>query len=261
MNQLYIIGSGPGDLAYLTPAGHKAIATCSDLVGHGMFLKLLGELATGKELHKPPMGEEITRARLALDLAASGRTTALISSGDAGIYAMATVVFELLDHQPQPAWQNIDIEVIPGVSAMQATAARVGAPIAHDFCAISLSDLLTPWEVIEKRIHAAAQGDFVIAFYNAVSKHRTWQLSKAKQILLHHRSPETPTIVAFNVTRPGESITTTKLGQLNPESLNMLTLVLVGNRETRCVGKWVYTPRGYRQKLDLPVETSSHERT
>jgi precorrin-3B C17-methyltransferase len=254
MKQLYIIGSGPGDLAHLTPAAEKALAACSDLVGHGLFLKLLGELTAGKQLHKPPMGEEITRARLALDLAASGRTTALISSGDAGIYAMATVVFELLDHRPQPHWQGVDIDVIPGVSAMQAAAARVGAPLAHDFCAISLSDLLTPWEVIEKRIYAAAQGDFVIAFYNAVSKHRTWQLSKAKEILLACRNPETPTIVAFNVTRPGESISITTLGQLNPDALNMLTLVLVGNQETRRLGNWVYTPRGYRQKLDVPLE-------
>lgn len=254
MKRLYIIGSGPGNLAHLTPAAEKALTACSDLVGHGLFFKLLGKLAAGKQPHKPPMGEEITRARLALDLAASHRTTALISSAEAGIYAMATVVFELLDHQPQPHWQGVDIEVIPGVSAMPAAAARVGAPLAHDFCAISLSDLLTPWEVIKKRIYAAGQGDFVVAFYNAVSKHRTWQLSKAKKILLHYRNSETPTIVAFNVTRPGESITITSLGQLNPDALNMLTLVLVGNWETRCLGNWVYTPRGYRQKLDPPLE-------
>lgn len=257
MKQLYIIGTGPGGLEHLSPAARAAIAASSDLVGHGLFLNLLKELKTGKTLHKPPMGEEISRARLALDLAADGHTTALISSGDAGIYAMATVVFELLDRQPQPQWQDIEIEVIPGISAMQAAAARVGAPLAHDFCAISLSDLLTPWETIANRVRAAAQGDFVIAFYNAVSNRRGWQLQRAKEILLDYRSPATPAIVAFNVTRKGEEITVTSLGELDPEPLNMLTLVIVGNSETRQAGKWVYTPRGYGKKLE-PAQADDH---
>jgi precorrin-3B C17-methyltransferase len=250
MHPLYIIGAGPGDLAHLSPAAQAAIQASSDLVGHGLFLRLLGALTDGKRCHKTAMGEELARARLALDLAAGGHTTALISSGDAGIYAMATVVFELLDRQPQPAWSAVDIVVLPGISAMQAAAAKVGAPLAHDFCAISLSDLLTPWAIIERRIQAAAQADFVIAFYNAVSRHRNWQLERAREILLAHRSPDTPVIVAFNVSRKGESVTVTRLAELDPAPLNMLTLVIVGNSETRRVGNWVYTPRGYARKLE-----------
>lgn len=249
MHQLYIIGAGPGDLAHLSPAAQAAIQASRELVGHGLFLRLLGPLTDGKHCHKTAMGEELARARLALDLAAAGHTTALISSGDAGIYAMATVVFELLDRQPQPAWSAVDIVVLPGISAMQAAAAKVGAPLAHDFCAISLSDLLTPWEIIERRIQAAAQADFIIAFYNAVSRHRNWQLERARDILLMHRSPDTPVIVAFNVSRKGESVTVTRLAELDPAPLNMLTLVIVGNSETRQVGNWIYTPRGYARKL------------
>jgi len=249
MKRLFVIGAGPGGLEHLSPAAQAAIAASSELVGHGLFLNLLGELKAGKTLHKPPMGEEITRARLALNLAAGGHTTSLISSGDAGIYGMATVVFELLDRQPQPEWSTVDIEVIPGISAVQATAARVGAPLANDFCVISLSDLLTPWETIGQRVRAAAQGDFVIAFYNAVSKHRDWQLQQAKDILLQYRSADTPAIVAFNVTRKGENITLTRLGELDPKAMNMLTLVVVGNSVTRRVGNWIYTPRGYEKRL------------
>jgi precorrin-3B C17-methyltransferase len=132
---------------------------------------------------------------------------------------------------------------------VQATAARVGAPLANDFCVISLSDLLTPWETIERRVRAAAQGDFVIAFYNAVSRHRDWQLQQAKAILLEYRSAATPAVVAFNVTRKGEEIDLTRLGELDPKVMNMLTLVVVGNSVTRRVGNWIYTPRGYEKRL------------
>lgn len=251
MQRLYIIGSGPGGLDYLSPAARAALESCSDLVGHGLYLNLLGPLTEGKIRHKTPMGEELGRATIALDLAAAGQTTALISSGDAGIYGMATVVFELLARKPKPAWAAVDIEVIPGISAMQAAAARVGAPLAHDFCVISLSDLLTPWDLIARRIDLAGQGDFAVALYNAVSNKRAWQLQEARTILLRYRLPETPVIVAFNVTRKGEQLTVTTLGELDPEPLNMLSLVLVGNSETRRVGKWVYTPRGYHAKPEL----------
>lgn len=255
MKQLYIIGTGPGSLEHLSPAAHSAIAVSSEVVGHSLYLALLGELTAGKRCHKLPLGQEIARAQLALRLAAEGCTTALLSSGDAGIYAMATVVFELLASQPEPAWSAVDIEVIPGISAMQAAAARVGAPLAHDFCAISLSDLLTPWEIIEQRIHAAAMGDFVVVFYNAVSQRRSWQLLRAKEILLQYRDPKTPALVAFNVSRKGEEITLTCLGDLNPKTINMLTLVLVGNHETRRIGGWIYTPRGYSKKHLILQET------
>lgn len=256
MKRLYIIGSGPGGLEHLSPAAHSALTSCTDLVGHGLYLNLLGELSAGKTRHKTGMGEELTRASLALDLAASGRSVALISSGDAGIYGMATVVFELLARKPKPEWEEVDIAVIPGISAMQAAAARVGAPLAHDFCVISLSDLLTPWELIAKRIDLAGQGDFAVAFYNAVSNKRSWQLVEARDILLRYRRPDTPVVVAFNVTRKGEQMTVTTLAALDAEPLNMLSLVLVGNSETRRVGQWVYTPRGYHTKPELAASST-----
>ena len=140
------------------------------------------------------------------DLAASGRYVAVVSSGDPGIYAMATAVFEVCDRYAKPEWDNIDIHVAPGISAMQAAAAAIGAPLGHDFCAISLSDILKPWSAIEQRIAAAAEADFVIAFYNPVSKERTWQLAEARNILLRHRTPDTPVVLARNLGRPGQTV-------------------------------------------------------
>ena len=255
---MYVIGTGPGDLNWLTPAAKEAINQSTDLVAYGLYLKLLGELTEGKVCHEQDLGEEIQRAENALNLASSGKTTSLISSGDIGIFAMATLVFELLDTQSKPEWHDVDIQVLPGISAMQAAASRVGAPLGHDFCAISLSDLLTPWETIEKRITCAAEGDFVISFYNPVSKKRDWQLQKAKEILLASRPASTPVILGRNLTRETEAITITTLEALDPTQVDMLTLVMIGNSESKVIestpsnGKtkqWVYTPRGYSKKL------------
>jgi precorrin-3B C17-methyltransferase len=253
MKQLHIIGTGPGGLEHLSPAAHAAIAASTELVGYTLYLTLLGGLTQGKTCHHLPLGEEIARARLALDLAASELPTALISSGDAGIYAMATLVFELLEQEARPEWLDVAVQVIPGISALQAAAARVGAPLAHDFCTISLSDLLTPWETIESRVHAAGLGDFVVAFYNPVARERRWQLAKAREILLQYRGAATPVAIARNVTRSDERITLTRLGSLTPAKVDMVSLVLVGNSETRRLGNWLYTPRGYRKKLGVAL--------
>lgn len=243
----------------LTPQVDQAIAQSSDLVAYGLYLDLLAERTHGKRLHDLPLGAEIERARLALDLAAGGRTTALISSGDIGIFAMATLVFELLERDvtdPESGcrWQDIDIQVMPGISAMQVAAARMGAALGHDFCAISLSDLLTPWETIETRIKAAAMADFVVAFYNPVSHKRRWQLESARQHLLRQRPADTPVILGRNLTRDNESVTVTTLAELHVDQVDMLTLVLVGSSATRTfhtsLRQWVYTPRGYARKLD-----------
>ncbi len=250
MSTLTIVGTGPGDLQYLPPAAHKAIEAATDLVAYGLYIDLLGELAGGKLRHDRALGEEIDRARLALDLAAEGRTTALLSSGDAGVFAMATLVFELLEREANPAWDSVEISVVPGISAMQTCASRVGAPLGHDFCAISLSDLLTPWETIETRIKAAALGDFVVAFYNPVSRKRDWQLGKARDLLLEKRPASTPVILGRNLSRADECITLTTLAELDIRQVDMLTLVLIGNSETRRIKDWVYTPRGYSRKLD-----------
>ncbi len=257
MTTLYLLSSGPGDSAYLPPIAQQALAQSQHLVAYGLYLDLLGDLTDNKQRHELPLGEEIERARLALNLAAEGKNTALISSGDIGIYAMATLVFELLDHPEEcsknPQWQDISIEMIPGISAIQALASRVGAPIAHDFCTISLSDLLTHWDVIEKRLHAAGEGDFVIAFYNPVSRKRQWQLEKAKQILLDYRPATTPVMMGKNLTRKNETIIYTTLENLDIKQVDMLSLVMVGNCESKQIETanriWVYTPRGYGKKL------------
>jgi len=258
MTQLYVVGTGPGDAQLVAPKALSAINASSDLVAYGLYLDLLGDVCDNKQHHDLPLGEEIGRARLALDLAASGKTTALISSGDIGIYAMATLVFELLDQQLQgkedhPEWLDVEIEVIPGISAMQAGASRVGAMLGHDFCTVSLSDLLTPWETIEKRIHSAGSGDFVISFYNPVSKKRDWQLNSARDILLQYRPAETPVLLGRQLTRQDESIRIIRLDELDAKDVDMFTMVSVGNSESKHIvngsKEWVYTPRGYSKKL------------
>jgi precorrin-3B C17-methyltransferase len=258
MTKLYVVGTGPGDIDLVAPKAMAAVRASSDLVAYGLYLDLLGDVCNDKTHHDLPLGEEIGRARLALDLAASGKTTALISSGDIGIYAMATLVFELLDQQLQgkenhPEWLDVDIEVVPGISAMQAGASRVGAMLGHDFCTISLSDLLTPWETIEKRLHACGEGDFVVSFYNPRSKKRDWQINSARDILLKYRPANTPVLLGRQLTRSDESITMTTLEQLDANDVDMFTLVSVGNSESRHIingdKEWIYTPRGYSKKL------------
>lgn len=262
MTKLFVVGTGPGDKDLVAPKAVAAIKASSELVAYGLYLDLLGDVCDGKNHHDLPLGEEIGRARLALDLAASGKSTALISSGDIGIYAMATLVFELLDLQLQggdtgsdnsAAWLDVEIEVIPGISAMQAGAASVGALLGHDFCTISLSNLLTPWETIEKRIHACGQGDFVVSFYNPRSKKRDWQINTARDILLQYRPASTPVLLGRQLTREDQSITITTLDKLDAADVDMFTLVSVGNSESRHIingqKEWVYTPRGYKKKL------------
>ncbi|MEO5375189.1 MAG: precorrin-3B C(17)-methyltransferase [Alphaproteobacteria bacterium] len=249
---LHVVGIGPGAAHWRTPEASAAVADARHLVGYGLYLDLLGEAAAGRTRHESALGAEDERVRVALDLAAAGETVALVCSGDAGIYALASLVFERLDRDDRPDWNRIEINVVPGVSALQAAAARVGAPLGHDFCAISLSDLLTPWEVIERRVAAAAAGDFVIAFYNPVSQRRRDQLVRARDILLGGRSPETPVILARKLGREGERIEVIRLADLDAGRADMLTLVMVGSSETRVVTRGgrsrVYTPRGYAAK-------------
>lgn len=252
---LAIIGIGPGAAAARTHEVDAVVRAATDLVGYKLYLDLLGPLAANKARHGYELGEEEMRVRIALDLAAQGRDVALICSGDAGIYAMATLVFELIDREANTDWARVEITGFPGVSAMQTAAARIGAPLGHDFCAISLSDLLTPWEAIEQRLRAAAEGDFVVAFYNPVSQRRRTQLAAAKEILLRHRPGDTPVILGRNLGRDGENVTVVALRDLRIEDVDMLTLVIVGASQTRAVarpdgGTWVYTPRGYAKKMD-----------
>jgi cobalt-precorrin 5A hydrolase/precorrin-3B C17-methyltransferase len=249
--RLAVVGLGPGRRDWRTDEAERLLAEAEEFVGYGLYLDLIGPAAAGKPRHAFPLGAEIERCRFALQRAAEGRSVALVCSGDPGIYALATLVFELLESGADPAWARVAVTVSPGVSAVQAAAARAGAPLGHDFCAISLSDLLTPYETILQRVRAAAAGDFVIAFYNPVSARRREALARARDILLEHRPATTPVMLARNLGRPDESLRLVELSTLVPEMCDMLTLVLVGSSTSRRVPRlhgadWVYTPRGYK---------------
>jgi cobalt-precorrin 5A hydrolase/precorrin-3B C17-methyltransferase len=250
--RLFIVGIGPGDGAWRTPEADAALAQATDIVGYALYLDLLGAAIAGKRRHQSALGAEEARARLALDLAAEGRSVALVSSGDAGIYGLAALAFELLEAGDDPRWQRVALRVCPGLSALQAAAARAGAPLGHDFCAISLSDLLTPWPEIERRLQAAADGDFVIALYNPASMRRRDQLRRAIEILRAQRPASTPVVVARNLGRSGEAIEVTTLAAFDAAAVDMLTLLLIGSSRTRAFdaggARWVYTPRGYAAK-------------
>ena len=248
--RLAVIGIGPGDAAWRTPEASALIADSSDVVGYRLYLDLLGPALAGKTRHDGELGTEAERARLALDLAAAGRMVALVSSGDAGVYGLAALVFELLDRDARRDWQSAAVVVAPGVSAMQAAAARAGAPLGHDFCAISLSDLMTPWAEIRARLEAAAAADFVVALYNPRSARRPGHLAEAAQILLGRRAPDTPVLLSRNLGREGEEVRIVPLAALadHADAIDMLTLVIVGNSRTRRIDgdpPRLYTPRGY----------------
>jgi cobalt-precorrin 5A hydrolase/precorrin-3B C17-methyltransferase len=248
--RLAVIGIGPGNAEWRTPDATAELRAADHLVGYGLYLDLLGDLATGKMRHETGLGDETGRARRALDLAASGERVALISSGDAGIYGLATLVFELLEREAKPEWRRVALSVRPGLSALQAAASRAGAPLGHDFCAISLSDLMTPWPTIQARLEAAARADFVVALYNPRSERRREQLVAAKAVFLAHRPAETPVLLARNLGRAGETVTVVTLAAFEPERVDMLTLVMIGASTTRRVPgtDWIYTPRGYGDK-------------
>ncbi|HEY9163289.1 MAG TPA: precorrin-3B C(17)-methyltransferase, partial [Magnetovibrio sp.] len=252
--RLFIVGIGPGADGWRTPEVTRILSSVTDVVGYGFYLDLVAPLIIGKTRHTSILSEEEARVRHALDLATQGKDVALVSSGDVGIYAMAALAFELLEREDRPEWNRLYLQVEPGISAFQAAAARIGAPVGHDFCLISLSDLLTPWEVIQRRLKAAAEGGFVVSFYNPVSKRRRTQLAEARDILLSHRRPDTPVVLARQLGRADEDIRVIELQDLTPDDADMLTLVMVGGEDTRKIDRgqntWVYTPRGYGVKMD-----------
>ena len=252
---LFVVGLGPGAPTMRTTQSREALLSATDWVGYDLYLRLAADLSTGKRLHPFPLGAEEQRVRHAIELAAEGRKVALLCSGDAAIYAMASPVFELLCREEE-GWDDfarrIRVEVIPGITALQAASARAGALIGHDFCAISLSDLLTPWEVIERRLKAAAEGGFVAALYNPKSRRRTRQLETALAIFRTHRPPETPVIVASSVGRSEEKVSVTTLAEVDPGMVDMLSIVLIGAPNSRFVTangrRMAFTPRGYEMK-------------
>jgi cobalt-precorrin 5A hydrolase/precorrin-3B C17-methyltransferase len=250
--RLSLVGLGPGGRAWRTAEAQALLDAADDIVGYGLYLDLAGPPLPGQRRHPFPIGAEAERCHHALELAAGGRDVALVCSGDPGIYALASLVMELLEREGagRPEWGQVEVAVSPGVSALQAAAARAGAPLGHDFCAVSLSDLLTPWEAIERRLEAAAAADFVLALYNPVSARRQEGLVRARDILLRHRAAETPVVLARDLGREGEAVRTVTLSELEPGQVDMLTVVLVGSSTTRRVPRlhgndWVYTPRGY----------------
>ncbi len=262
---LSVIGIGPGQPDWRTPEATRLIAQADELVGYGFYIDLLGPEARGRMRRDFDLGEEEARCRYALEAAGEGRRVALICSGDGGIYAMGALVMELLDRDSDAGGvsdvaKRVDVTHAPGISALQAASARAGALLGHDFCAISLSDLLTPRAAILKRLHAAAEGDFVIAFYNPVSRRRRTLLAEAREILLAHRPADTPVLLAASLGRPEEKLTLRRLADLDVDEVDMMTIVLIGSSASRRIdsgdiaagagGTWIYTPRGYAKRID-----------
>jgi precorrin-3B C17-methyltransferase len=243
---LAVVGLGPGDVRWLTPEADAALAAADALFGYGPYLDR-APVRDGQTRHPSDNREEALRARAALETAAAGSNVALVSGGDPGVFAMAATVCEQIESGPA-AWRGLDVEIVPGITAMLAVAARVGAPLGHDFCALSLSDNLKPWPVIERRLDAAAQAGFVIALYNPISRARPWQLAAALERLRRYLPATTPTVFGRAVGRTDENVAITTLQAADPAGADMATVVIVGSAETRLVPRpghapLVYTPR------------------
>ncbi|GGM71962.1 precorrin-3B C(17)-methyltransferase [Thermopolyspora flexuosa] len=238
--EVVVVGLGPAGRPWLTPEAQDALATATDLVGYRPYLD---RVPPNPRQRRHPTGNrvEAERARHAFELAREGRRVAVVSSGDPGVFAMASAVLEAAEDYP-----DVPVRVVPGITAAQAVAARAGAPLGHDFCVLSLSDLLKPWEVIAARLTAAARADLVIAIYNPASRHRTWQLPAARDLLLQHRAPDTPVVIGRDVGGPEESLTVTTLADLDPATVDMRCLLIIGSSTTRVTKQGtVYTPRRY----------------
>lgn len=241
MAELFVVGLGPGDAAYLTGEAAAALERAEVLCGYSVYVELIAPQYPGREIVTTPMKHEVERCRRALELASAGRTVALVCSGDAGVYGMAAPVLELA-----PEYPEADVQIIPGVTAALSGAAVLGAPLGHDFCVISLSDLLTPWDVIEKRLRSAAEGDFAICLYNPASKKREDYLRRACDIVLGRRSGDTLCGWVKNIGRTGQEHRLLTLSELREEKLDMFTTVFIGASTTREIAGRMVTPRGYR---------------
>lgn len=249
--KISLVGIGPGSHDHMTQRALAAIAEADVVVGYSTYIKLVADLLEGKEVIRKGMTEELDRAVNALECAREGKKVALISSGDAGVYGMAGPTYEVLFQAGWTPDSDIAVEVVPGASAINACAALVGAPLTHDFCSISLSDLLTPWPVIARRLDAVAAADFVVALYNPKSGRRTQQIVQAQQLFLRHRRPDTPVAVVKSAYRRRERIEFTTLAHMNECDIGMLTTVLIGNSHTFLQHGLMVTPRGYANKYDL----------
>jgi precorrin-3B C17-methyltransferase len=248
---LYVVGIGPGAEAHATPAALKAIAESQLVVGYTTYIKLVRHLLEGKDIVKTGMTEEIGRARAAIERARDGATVSLISSGDAGVYGMAGLVFQVLKEMGWKRGDSPELRLIPGMTALNSCASLVGAPLVHDFCSISLSDLLTPWSVIERRIEAAANADFVIGLYNPASGRRTRQIVDAQTIIRRHREASTPVALVKSAYRDMEQVVLTDLANFLDYEIGMLTTVIIGSSNTFMFEGYMVTPRGYTNKYSF----------
>lgn len=263
--RLAVVGLGPGDELTRTPEAVARVESATDLVGYGPYLDQIGMVRPDQVLHRSPNRKEADRARLALDLAAEGRDVVIVSSGDPGVFAMAAVVVEQLSdaHREQSdRWADVDVTIVAGITAATAAAARVGAPLGHDFCVMSLSDVLKPWSVVERRLHAAVGADFVVALYNPISRHRPWQLGAALEIVGQYRGAATPVLRARNVARATESVEVVELGTLDAEDVDMSTVLVIGSSRTTSFtdahGRtWMLTPRSYDERSDAHHASAS----
>ena len=249
--RIMLVGLGPGSHEHLTARARAAIAEADTVIGYVTYIRLVAELLEGKEVSRKSMTEELDRAIEAFERARQGRKVALISSGDAGVYGMAGPTFEVLFQAGWTPESGIEVEIIPGASALNTCAALVGAPLTHDFCAISLSDLLTPWPTIARRLDAVAAADFVVALYNPKSGRRTRQIVEARGLFLRHRRPDTPVAIVKSAYRPRQRIELTTLERMTECDIGMLSTVLIGNSNTFVRHGLMVTPRGYRNKYDV----------
>ncbi len=248
---LYVVGIGPGAQDHATPAALKAIAESQLVVGYSTYIKLVRHLLEGKEIIKTGMTEEIGRARSAIERARDGATVSLISSGDAGVYGMAGLVFQVLKEMGWKRGDSPELRLIPGMTALNSCASLVGAPLVHDSCSISLSDLLTPWSVIERRIEAAASADFVIGLYNPASGRRTRQIVEAQAIIRRRREGTTPVALVKSAYRDMEQVILTDLDTFLDYEIGMLTTVIIGSSNTFMFEGYMVTPRGYTNKYSF----------
>jgi len=241
--KITIAGIGPGDQRFVLPLVQHAISEATVIIGYDYYFQFINTfIAPDTEKIAMPLGKEEERGAVAIEKAKLGHRVLVIGSGDASIYSMASIVYEMVSKEPD---QDIELETLPGISAFLAAGSKLGAPLGHDFCCISLSDLMTPWNTIEKRIKAAAIGDFVTSLYNPRSKKRYWQLGRLQAIFLEERDTKTPVAIVRQVTRTDEEIKITTLGEFNPEEVDMFSLVMIGNSQTYRHGNYLITPRGY----------------
>jgi precorrin-3B C17-methyltransferase len=237
---LFVVGLGPGARATMTGQAVEALRQAEVVIGYDGYFTGLADLVAGKECLTLPLTQEAERARVAVERLCQGRVVCVISSGDPGVYGMASLVLQCLGNEPQE-----DVTVVPGVSAVNAAAALLGAPLGHDFAVVSLSDLLTPWATIERRLQAAAAADFVLAILNPKSQRRDWQYRRAQEIVASFRPPQTPVGVVRNAYRPGQSVERTTVEHMTEAIVDMFTTVIVGNSQTLRFGNVIVTPRGY----------------